>query len=168
MNGLRLFLTVFASALLANLSADPLRDLWQDYQAGAVTWLPRLVVTSAAPAGTATAPAGMGAVTFRNRSDRTAVCSMRQRGNYAEFLGLEANETKRFERFNLGAYLRCSIRIDGGSSTVLTYFKADLPGSYDLRLSRVPCASCTAREWRWATIVVNPRGVPTYNKLSGK
>jgi hypothetical protein len=43
MNGTKLFLTVFAAALLANLSADPLRAFWQDYRAGSAPWLPRLV-----------------------------------------------------------------------------------------------------------------------------
>jgi hypothetical protein len=165
MNGTKLFLTVFAAALLANLSADPLRALWQDYRAGAVPWLPRLVKTTADPAEPATARAGTATVTFKNTADQPARCWMRREGNYAEFLELDAYASKRFDAFNLGAYLRCAIWIDAGSSTVLTYFQAQAPGTYELRLSRVPCATCTGRDWRWATVVVNPNGIPTYNKL---
>ena len=107
-------------------------------------------------------------VSFNNTSINTLHCYMLKDGGYVPFLILEEKHEKRFDAFLADSKVGCQIKIDNRSSTMLTHFTVKIPGVYDFLLEQVPCPSCQGREWRWATIVVDPNGQPDYLRLASE
>ncbi|MGZ8137259.1 MAG: hypothetical protein ACXW1W_11275 [Methylococcaceae bacterium] len=108
-------------------------------------------------------------VIFKNNSNNTLKCWILEQNDYVPFINIDGKQERRFENFNAGSKARCSIDIDGRSSTILTYFFVTSAGIHELLLDKVPCPSCSekgGRDWRWATIIVHPNGQADYNRLN--
>ena len=156
MNAIKLFGIVFVAALAANVSAPMLMDLRWDFAADVLS-----ADASIRPLGPETRR-----VTFRNTSGKTAKCALRNRGAYLPFLVLASNQSKRFDKFKIGSAIRCWTFIDAQSTTILTYLTVSSAGKYEILQDKVACSTCNARTWRWATVVVDPSGVPHSSKLT--
>lgn len=105
-------------------------------------------------------------VTFHNNSENLVRCDVYRNGQYTAFLRLQAEKSKSITSFQAGSGIRCWHSISADSTTPLTYFKANLPGTYELLMERVKCGrECKGAAFRWATIVSMPNGETTYNKM---
>ncbi|GEM_PF-1547731 len=107
-------------------------------------------------------------VTFKNNSNNILQCGIFEQDDYVPFINLDGKQDRHFDNFTVGSKVRCSIAIDGRSSTVLTYFDVTSAGVHELLIDKVPCPSCREKggqDWRWATIIVSPDGHANYNRL---
>lgn len=159
----KLFAVTLAAVIVGNLATLGILSALRDVRVGELgAWMERVGSGHLLP--------GQSGVTFRNTSDNRVRCWIKRAADedYTPVLVLHGRETKTFPDFPTGASGRCSFDIGPGTSTTLSYFAFTRPGTYDLILDRVPCPACKGRDWRWATVVVDPAGHSDYNRLSNR
>ena len=104
-------------------------------------------------------------ITIKNGSNKQLNCNNYKNNQLTSFLILEGKDERNYENINEGEYIGCSIAIDGGSSTILTWFYAISSGVYTFLLEPVACVKCNGNDHYWATIVVKPDGQREYRKM---
>lgn len=104
-------------------------------------------------------------ITLKNGSDNELECGKMMGNDFESFLIIGGREERSYENIKEGEFIGCNIKIDGRSSTILTWFNATRPGVYTFLLEQVECKTCKGTNERWATFVVNPNGQREYQQL---